>query len=179
MLFSNRTAVLVAALSILLYGSMRFYATPLFHQLAIRYSSLLGRMAEEQNCTFCGIVKAEDPEKLIYKDEELVAFKDIKPAATHHYLIVPRNHISDAKSLKPADRPLVEKMIAAAENILRERGADMSDIRLGFHWPPFNTVRHLHLHAISPVSEMSMMQSVIFRPGTWWFVSSDYVLSQL
>lgn len=65
--FSNKIAAFVAVLSILLYGSMRFCATPLFHQLAKQYSSLIGTMAEEQNCTFCAIVKAEDPEKLIYK----------------------------------------------------------------------------------------------------------------
>lgn len=67
MLFSNKISILVAVLSIILYVSMRFYATPLFHQLTVRYNSLLGRMAEEQNCSFCEIVKAEDPEKLIYK----------------------------------------------------------------------------------------------------------------
>lgn len=179
MLYSSKIVVLIAAMPFLLYTSMRFCSTSLFHQLSKPFSILFGRMAEVENCIFCGIVRAEDPEKLIYKDEDLVAFKDIKPAATHHYLIVTRKHIKDAKQLTSDDKPLVEKMISAAENILKERGANMSDVRLGFHWPPFNTIQHLHLHAISPVSEMSLMQSVIFRPGTWWFVSTDYVLSNL
>lgn len=43
---------------------------------------------------------------MFVQDEELVAFKDIKPAATHHYLIIPRQHISDAKILTSADKPL-------------------------------------------------------------------------
>jgi hypothetical protein len=43
--------------------------------------------------------------------------------------------------------------------------------RLGFHYPPFNSVQHLHLHAISPASSMSFVSRLIFRPGSWWFVS--------
>lgn len=27
--------------------------------------------------------------------------------------------------------------------------------RFGFHWPPFYTISHLHLHAISPINSMA------------------------
>lgn len=43
--------------------------------------------------------------------------------------------------------------------------------RFGFHWPPFNSITHLHLHAIAPVSEMSLTSRIIFKEGTLWFVS--------
>lgn len=39
-------------------------------------------------------------------------------------------------------------------------------IRMGFHWPPFYTIGHLHLHAISPVSSMSTFNRLVaFNPS--------------
>jgi hypothetical protein len=45
--------------------------------------------------------------------------------------------------------------------VLRDNGADMSDVRLGFHWPLF-AVGHLHLHAISPTNQMTWLQRLEF-----------------
>lgn len=64
---TNKIALIVAILPFLLYASVRFCSTSLFHQLSKPYSILFGKMTEEENCKFCAIVRAEDPEKLIYK----------------------------------------------------------------------------------------------------------------
>jgi Scavenger mRNA decapping enzyme C-term binding len=54
--------------------------------------------------------------------------------------------------------------------MLLERGADINDARFGYHWPPFNSVGHLHLHAISPASSLTFMANTIFKEDSWWFV---------
>ncbi|KAF0289512.1 Histidine triad nucleotide-binding protein 3 [Amphibalanus amphitrite] len=41
-------------------------------------------------------------------------------------------------------------------------------VRLGFHWPPFHLVSHLHLHAIEPASQMSLISRMMFRHGLWF-----------
>ncbi|RZF38264.1 hypothetical protein LSTR_LSTR008987 [Laodelphax striatellus] len=129
------------------------------------------------SCIFCQIINENDPNKIIYEDEEIVSFADIKPASKCHYLIVPRKHIKDAKDLKtPEDKILVEKMVDVAKKILVEKNCDLSDARFGFHWPPFHTVSHLHMHAISPASEMGMIGRMIFRPDSLWFVSIGYLV---
>ncbi|XP_076363843.1 uncharacterized protein LOC143253611 [Tachypleus tridentatus] len=38
---------------------------------------------------------------------------------------------------------------------------------LGYHWPPFTSVKHLHLHIIFPVSEMSVLSKLIFGLETY------------
>lgn len=39
-------------------------------------------------------------------------------------------------------------------------------IRMGFHWPPFYSIGHMHLHAISPASSMSAFNRfVAFNPS--------------
>lgn len=43
---------------------------------------------------------------LIFQDENVVVFPDIKPAAPHHYLIVSKEHIVDAKTLSPEHKSL-------------------------------------------------------------------------
>ncbi|KAJ1528484.1 hypothetical protein ONE63_006893 [Megalurothrips usitatus] len=132
------------------------------------------------NCIFCQIC-GDNPggTELLASNEDLVVFRDIKPAAKHHYLVVSREHITDAKALTSAQKPLLQRMIATAEQVLRDQGADMSDTRLGFHWPPFHSISHLHLHAISPTSDMGLMARIVFKQNSWWFVSPEYVMSRL
>lgn len=131
-------------------------------------------------CVFCQIC-GDNPSgtDFILSSEDIVVFRDVKPAAKHHYLVVSKEHISDAKALTAAHKPLLQKMLNTAEQVLREQNADMSDIRLGFHWPPFHSISHLHLHAISPASDMGLIARMIFKPNSWWFVSPEYVLSRL
>lgn len=42
------------------------------------------------------------------QDDELLCFRDMKPGATHHYLVVTRTHIDNCKSLQWGDIPLGE-----------------------------------------------------------------------
>lgn len=62
-------------------------------------------------------------------------------------------------------------MMAAANEALTALGDDLSDVQYGFHWPPFHSVAHLHMHAISPASQMGFVSRMIFRPNSYWFVS--------
>jgi len=130
-------------------------------------------------CKICDDTSKEGLDKLLYSDDNIVVFRDIYPAAKHHFLVVPREHIPNPKCLTKDQKPFVEQMISIARQTMEKEGADMSDIRLGFHWPPFHSVKHLHLHAISPTNDMSFIKRIIFRENSWWFVSPDYVLQQL
>nr|CAD7452357.1 unnamed protein product [Timema tahoe] len=115
--------------------------------------------------------KAGDTTQPTIKDDNYVAFSDIKPASKYHYLIIPKQHISDVKSLVPEQNTLVEDLVRIAKQILEQTGVDLSDVRFGFHWPPFHSISHLHLHAIAPASQMGFISRGIFKPDSWWFVT--------
>ncbi|KAJ8967746.1 hypothetical protein NQ317_010807, partial [Molorchus minor] len=52
---------------------------------------------------FCKIISGDIPGEIMYQDDELVIFKDKKPASKHHYLSVPRKHIVNINYLTSKD----------------------------------------------------------------------------
>src|SRR2546429_3866387 len=51
------------------------------------------------NCLFCKIAEGQIPSKIVYQDEDVVAFEDINPQAPHHMLLIPRRHITSMADL--------------------------------------------------------------------------------
>ncbi|XP_029983947.1 histidine triad nucleotide-binding protein 3-like [Sphaeramia orbicularis] len=131
-----------------------------------------------EECPFCQIVNNQSDTEILLSDAELVCFRDLKPGAAHHYLIISRTHIDNCKSLKAEHIPLVEHMVEMGKNIL-EKNKISDDIRMGFHIPPFSSVPHLHLHALAPASKMNMKSQLRYGPQSHWFITVDKVLSQL
>jgi histidine triad (HIT) family protein len=88
--------------------------------------------------------------ELLYKNENLVVFKDIKPHAPVHLLIVPKQHIRSINDLTAADLPLVSEMIMAAKNMAIEAGVNESGYKLLFNVEQGGgqLIFHLHLHLI-------------------------------
>jgi histidine triad (HIT) family protein len=58
------------------------------------------------NCIFCNIIDKKTDTELLYENEEVVIFRDIKPASEFHFLCVSKKHINDTKSLKTEDKNL-------------------------------------------------------------------------
>ena len=56
-----------------------------------------------EDCVFCKIVKGEIPSEKVYEDDEILAFKDINPAAPIHVLIIPKKHIATLLEISDED----------------------------------------------------------------------------
>ncbi|XP_034965142.2 adenosine 5'-monophosphoramidase HINT3 [Zootoca vivipara] len=141
-----------------------------------------GGAAYDAKCVFCRITHGEEAgtELLPCEDEDLVCFRDIRPGAPHHYLVVPKNHIGNCKTLKSEHIPLVERMMAAGKTVLqRNKFNDLNDIRLGFHWPPFCSIAHLHLHVLAPASQLGFLSRMVYRINSYWFITAEQLLERL
>ncbi|XP_037304556.2 adenosine 5'-monophosphoramidase HINT3-like [Pungitius pungitius] len=133
-----------------------------------------------EDCHFCRIADHQTDTEILLSDDELLCFRDTKPGATHHYLVVPRTHIDNCTRLQGDDVSLVERMVEMGWSILKKNKiSDLEDVRMGFHVPPFSSVPHLHLHALAPASEMSFASLRRYGPQSHWFITVDKVLSQL
>ena len=52
------------------------------------------------SCVFCDIVDKKIPAKVVYEDENYMAFHDIAPKMKTHLLIIPKKHIERFDSLR-------------------------------------------------------------------------------
>ncbi len=103
-----------------------------------------------EDCIFCKIVDKEVPADIVYQDEEVLAFKDINPAAPVHILIIPKKHIPSVNHMELQDKELIGKLFLVAQKIAKEQGIAESGYRLVFNIgeDAGQTVNHLHLHQI-------------------------------
>ena len=137
-------------------------------------------LSQDTNCVFCRIATKNAPAEIVYEDTEFVVFIDRKPASTHHYLVIPRHHIRDPGSLTGEHVSLVERMVEIGKQVLTERGGRVEEARMGFHWPPFILVRHLHLHVIGPESSMGWLsRNLVFRKDSFVFTSHTWLIEHL
>ncbi len=104
----------------------------------------------ETGCIFCSIAQEKTATELLYKNHNLVVFKDIKPHAPVHLLIVPKQHIRSINDLTADDLPLVSELIVAAKNMAIEVGVKETGYKLLFNVERGGgqMVFHLHLHLI-------------------------------
>ena len=102
----------------------------------------------ENNCIFCQIIKGEKPADFVYQDESLVVFKDIRPHAPVHLLIVPRKHIRSVNDLTEEDTPIISEMIFKAKKIARDHEVSESGYKLLFNIERGGgqVIFHLHMH---------------------------------
>ena len=102
----------------------------------------------EEKCAFCKIIRGEEPADFLYQDESLVVFRDIRPHAPVHLLIVPREHIRSLNDLKEKDKDIVSRMIFRAKEMAKEHSIAQSGYRLLFNVERGGgqVIFHLHLH---------------------------------
>lgn len=65
------------------------------------------------------------------------------------------------------------------ELLEKNNQTNTSEILLGFHVPPFNSIKHLHLHGIAPTSGMNMIRRWTYRPDSYWFKTADTIIDSL
>lgn len=108
-----------------------------------------------KSCLFCKIATREEPGTIVFEDSKFVVFKTINPASTKHLLVTPKKHIQNLEALKgPADAALVREMIKVGVVAL---GDQAEGAHYSFHVPPFNSIDHLHMHAIgTQIDSMSL-----------------------
>jgi histidine triad (HIT) family protein len=102
------------------------------------------------DCLFCGIVDGKIKADIVYSDDAVVAFKDIKPRAPVHVLIIPRKHIAGVLDIEPGDGSLVGKIFQVAGQLAKDLGIAESGFRIVINAgaDAGQTVFHVHYHLL-------------------------------
>ncbi len=106
-------------------------------------------MSHDPHCLFCKIAAGQIPSTKVYEDDELLAFKDIHPAAPVHLLVIPKAHLASLADADDSHAPLLGRMLALAPRLAREQGAG-NGFRTVINTGPDGgqEVYHLHLHVM-------------------------------
>jgi len=103
-----------------------------------------------EDCIFCKIITGEIPADIVYRDNDIIAFRDINPVAPTHLLIIPCKHIISLTEMPEADFSIVDKMLRIANRLAEEEQIAESGYRLAINCGKHGgqEVLHLHLHLI-------------------------------
>lgn len=114
-------------------------------------------MALDPDCLFCKIIRKEIDAKVVYEDDDVLAFRDISPQAPTHILIVPKDHIETLNDLEPGNVDTVGKVFLVARELAAQEGIEQSGYRCVFNCQAGagQSVFHIHLHLLGG------------RPMTW------------
>ena len=111
-------------------------------------------------CTFCQIVAGEKPGDVLFQDDSITAFRDFRPQAPTHILIVPNQHFSRMEELLSTDETLFVAMFRKARDLAKSEGIAERGYRLVINNGPGagQAVDHLHLHLLGgrPMTEEDM-----------------------
>ena len=101
------------------------------------------------DCLFCKIAVKDLPAETVRESDELLAFKDINPAAPTHVLVIPKRHVASAQELASSDGDLLGEIFETMASIASEAGLEGGHRIVTNVGPDAGqSVHHLHFHLL-------------------------------
>lgn len=96
------------------------------------------------------IIAREIPAKIVWEDDDAIAFEDVNPQAPVHVLIVPKKIIPRLAEAKESDAAVLGKLLLAAKKIAEKLDVVKSGYRVVINSGPDagESVPHLHVHLL-------------------------------
>jgi histidine triad (HIT) family protein len=101
-------------------------------------------------CLFCNIAARTTPARIVFENDHVVAFADLRPAAPAHALVIPKKHIAGVHDVTPSDALALGQVLLAARDVAEQLGLAESGYRLVINQGPDagQSVFHLHCHVL-------------------------------
>ena len=101
-------------------------------------------------CLFCDIVAKKIPSDLVFENEHVVAFRDIRPMAPTHVLVVPKDHVAAIHDLVPDHVATIGQVMLGAREVAEKLGLVANGFRLVVNdgEAAGQTVHHVHVHVL-------------------------------
>ncbi|KAM7234516.1 hypothetical protein CapIbe_014674 [Capra ibex] len=98
---------------------------------------------------FGKIIRKEIPAKIIYEDDQCLAFHDISPQAPTHFLVIPKKYISQISAAEDDDESLLGHLMIVGKKCAADLG-----LKKGYRMvvnegsDGGQSVYHIHLHVL-------------------------------
>ena len=109
---------------------------------------------------FSRIIEGEVPSRMVWEDDECVAFLDVRPLAPGHVLVVPRQETDQWTDLGPG---LAAHLTSVAHTIGRAQMEVFAPARIGVVVAGFE-VPHAHVHVV-PINGMGDLDFALANPN--------------
>ncbi len=100
------------------------------------------------DCLFCRIIEGNIPADIVFRNHNVVAFRDITPQAPTHILIIPTVHVENAAALANLSPTSISDVMIAAGEIARQQGLDGYRTVFNTGSSAGQSVFHAHLHLL-------------------------------
>jgi histidine triad (HIT) family protein len=96
------------------------------------------------------IISGELSAKIVHQDERVTAFRDVRPRAPVHILIVPNKVIPTVNDIRDEDEALIGHLFTVARDLAKQEGIAKNGYRLIINCNEHGgqEVYHLHLHLV-------------------------------
>lgn len=101
-------------------------------------------------CVFCKIVNEQIPAKVVWENDRVLAFENIKPVHPVHVLIIPKKHIANIQEAGHEDKEYLAQIMLAIPEIAKIKNVGDSGYRLVINCGKDSgqSVDHLHVHLL-------------------------------
>lgn len=102
------------------------------------------------DCVFCKIINREIPSKILFENENVIAFEDNKPVAKVHVLVIPKKHINSIIDVQETEMSYIADIHRVIKEVAKIKKIDESGFRVIVNCGKDSgqTVNHLHYHII-------------------------------
>ena len=100
---------------------------------------------------FQKIIDKQIPAKIVFEDNEILAFEDIAPQAPIHIVIIPKKPIVSMATATTDDVQVLGRLLLVGAQIAREKGIAEQGYRLVNNCNEYGgqSVYHLHVHLLA------------------------------
>ena len=105
----------------------------------------------KDDCVFCRIARGDAPADVLFREADIIAFKDIHPVAPTHVLVIPVKHLESLSEAGPDDEALLGRLMLGVRRVADELGLDGPGYRtiINTGRGAGQSVFHLHVHVMS------------------------------
>ena len=99
---------------------------------------------------FAKIIKGEIPAKVVYDDEQCMAFHDVSPQAPVHVLVIPKKPIESLEHATAEDKSVLGHLQMVAQQVARDLGINETGYRVVMNCgrDGGQSVHHIHYHVL-------------------------------
>jgi histidine triad (HIT) family protein len=102
-----------------------------------------------QECVFCKIIKKEIPSKIIFENNNNLAFLDIFPINPGHTIVIPKKHYQNLEDIPENELIELYKIVKKLAKLIRNKlSIDGYNVLQNNFEAAGQVIQHFHIHII-------------------------------